>query len=81
MREETGFEVRCTKLAAVLDRDLHYNEAQSPFHIYKLMFLCEIVGEADALCHDILETAFFPVGGSSPALPAPHIAGAHRTDA
>lgn len=61
LREETGYHVRCTRLAAVLDRDLHYHEDRRPFHSYKLMFLCEIIDEAEALCHDILEAAFFPV--------------------
>lgn len=61
LREETGYEVRCTKLAAVLDRDLHFHEDNRPFHSYKLLFLCEIIGEAEGLCHDILETEFFPV--------------------
>ena len=59
--EETGYEVRCTKLAAVLDRDLHYNEDQRPYHSYKLMFLCEITGKAGGLDHDIEEARFFPV--------------------
>ncbi|MBN2704503.1 MAG: NUDIX hydrolase [Pontiellaceae bacterium] len=59
VKEETGYTVRCTKLAAVLDRDRHYQGEASPFHIYKLMFLCEIIDEADALCHDILEARFF----------------------
>lgn len=66
LREETGYVVRCTKLAAALDRDLHYYEDRRPFHSYKLMFLCEIVGEADALCHDIVEAAFFPVDDLPP---------------
>jgi ADP-ribose pyrophosphatase YjhB (NUDIX family) len=61
LREETGYEVRCTKLAAVLDRNLHYDEDQRPFHSYKLMFLCEIIGTAGALDHDIEEARFFPV--------------------
>jgi ADP-ribose pyrophosphatase YjhB (NUDIX family) len=61
LREEAGYEVRCTKLAAVLDRDLHYHEDQHPFHIYKLMFLCEITGETNELCHDISAANFFPV--------------------
>jgi ADP-ribose pyrophosphatase YjhB (NUDIX family) len=59
VKEETGYTVRCTKLVAVLDRDHHYQGEPSPFHIYKLMFLCEITGEADDLCHDILEARFF----------------------
>ena len=66
LREETGYEVRCTKLAAVLDRDLHYNDARHPFHIYKLMFLCEITGEAAELCHDISAAQFFPVDDLPP---------------
>lgn len=59
--EETGFEVRCTKLVAVLDRDLHYHEDPRPYHSYKLMFLCDVLGESGALCHDITEAAFFPL--------------------
>ncbi|VGO17642.1 hypothetical protein PDESU_06243 [Pontiella desulfatans] len=66
LREETGYEVRCTKLAAVLDRDLHYNEDKRPIHTYKLMFLCEIIGEAGGLDHDIAEARFFPVGDLPP---------------
>jgi ADP-ribose pyrophosphatase YjhB (NUDIX family) len=61
LREETGYDVRCTKLAAVLDRDLHYDEDPRPFHSYKLMFLCEITGTGGALDHDIDEARFFPV--------------------
>lgn len=61
LREETGFEVRCSKLAAVLDRELHYNEDQRPYHSYKLMFLCESTGRAGELDHDIAEARFFPV--------------------
>lgn len=62
VREETGYDVRCTKLAAVLDRDLHYHEDQRPFHSYKLMFLCEMTGQGGTLDHDIEEARFFPVG-------------------
>lgn len=62
LREETGYAVRCTKLAAVLDRDLHYHEDLRPFHSYKLIFLCEIIGEDRVLLdHDIEEACFFPV--------------------
>jgi ADP-ribose pyrophosphatase YjhB (NUDIX family) len=61
VREEAGYTVSCTKLVAVLDRDLHYNGDRHPFHIYKLMFLCKITGEAAELCHDISEAKFFPI--------------------
>lgn len=66
VREETGYDVRCIKLAAVLDRDLHYHEDVRPFHSYKLMFLCEITGEVAELCHDITEAAFFPLNDLPP---------------
>jgi len=42
--EESGFEVRVTKLAAVYDRSRHPHRPIMPFHLYKLFFLCEIAG-------------------------------------
>jgi ADP-ribose pyrophosphatase YjhB (NUDIX family) len=39
--EESGYEVRAVKLAAVYDRDRH-GHTPHPFHIWKLFFLCEI---------------------------------------
>ncbi|QHI69903.1 NUDIX hydrolase [Tichowtungia aerotolerans] len=68
VREETGYPVKCVKLAAVLDRDLHLNDPEHahPFHIYKLLFLCERTGEADELCHDITDAAFFDVENLPP---------------
>lgn len=69
VREETGYPVRCIKIAAVLDRDLHYKPESThahPFHIYKLLFLCERIGEADELCHDITDAAFFDLNDLPP---------------
>jgi len=66
LREETGYTVHCKKLAAVLDRDKHYKGASHPFHIYKLMFLCEHKGEAKKLCHDITDAAFFDINDLPP---------------
>ena len=66
LREETGYAVRCKKLAAVLDRDKHYKGAAHPFHIYKLMFLCEHAGKTDELCHDITDAAFFDIDDLPP---------------
>ena len=68
VKEETGYPVKCTKLAAVLDRDLHLNSpsAAHPFHIYKLLFLCEIIGKPDGLCHDIIDAAFFDLNDLPP---------------
>jgi ADP-ribose pyrophosphatase YjhB (NUDIX family) len=43
--EESGFEVRAVKLAAVYDRNRH-GHTPHLFHIWKLFFLCELVGGA-----------------------------------
>jgi ADP-ribose pyrophosphatase YjhB (NUDIX family) len=41
--EESGFRVRAIKLLAVYDRNKHGHPAYI-FHIYKLFFLCELLG-------------------------------------
>jgi ADP-ribose pyrophosphatase YjhB (NUDIX family) len=43
IREESGFEARPVKLAALLDRRKHPHPMQF-HHIYKLYFLCELTG-------------------------------------
>ena len=43
IREESGFEARVVKLAALLDRRKHPHPTQF-HHTYKLYFLCEITG-------------------------------------
>jgi ADP-ribose pyrophosphatase YjhB (NUDIX family) len=43
IREESGFEARAVKLAALLDRSRHPHPTQF-HHVYKLYFLCEITG-------------------------------------
>jgi ADP-ribose pyrophosphatase YjhB (NUDIX family) len=43
MWEETGYQVRSTKVLAVYDRNLHGHTVQS-FHAYKLFIRCEIMG-------------------------------------
>jgi RimJ/RimL family protein N-acetyltransferase/ADP-ribose pyrophosphatase YjhB (NUDIX family) len=42
-REESGFEVRATKVVALLDRDRAGHPAH-PFHTWKVLMQCEIVG-------------------------------------
>jgi ADP-ribose pyrophosphatase YjhB (NUDIX family) len=44
VREEAGLEVRPVKLAAVYDRARHPHTPPYPFHIYKMFFICEIIG-------------------------------------
>jgi ADP-ribose pyrophosphatase YjhB (NUDIX family) len=43
IREESGFEARAVKLAAILDRRKHPHPSQF-HHVYKLYFLCELTG-------------------------------------
>jgi ADP-ribose pyrophosphatase YjhB (NUDIX family) len=52
--EESGFEVRITRLLAVYDRNRHGHPPHA-FHIYKIFFEGEIVGGHEA-AHDGLET-------------------------
>ena len=43
VREESGYEVRALKLAAVYDRNRH-GHTPLAFHLWKLFFLCELTG-------------------------------------
>jgi ADP-ribose pyrophosphatase YjhB (NUDIX family) len=43
VKEESGFDVRATKLVAVHDRDKH-RHPPIPYHAYKIFFLCELIG-------------------------------------
>jgi ADP-ribose pyrophosphatase YjhB (NUDIX family) len=56
--EESGFEVRVTKLAAVWDRS-RQGHGPSPFSAYKFFFLCEITGGAATPSLETSEVAFF----------------------
>ena len=44
VREESGYEVRATKLAMCLDRTRHPHVPPRPWRIYKLFFRCELLG-------------------------------------
>ncbi len=57
--EESGFEVRATKLAAVYDRSKHPHLPYMPFHIYKLFFLCDITGGQATESHETTGVDFF----------------------
>ena len=55
-KEESGYDVNAVRLVAVYDRD-RQGHPPCPFHVYKLIFLCELVGgsartslETDAVC-------------------------------
>ncbi|HQN34526.1 MAG TPA: NUDIX hydrolase [Sedimentisphaerales bacterium] len=57
--EESGFEARVRKLAAVYDRSKHPHLPPIPFHIYKLFFLCEITGGQATESHETTGVGFF----------------------
>ena len=57
--EEAGFVVTVKKLCAVFDRDKHGNTQPHPFHIYKLLFLCEDVGRCEKSDLETGEARFF----------------------
>jgi ADP-ribose pyrophosphatase YjhB (NUDIX family) len=42
--EESGYETIATKLLAVFDRRFHGHTPPHPYGIYKLFFLCELIG-------------------------------------
>jgi ADP-ribose pyrophosphatase YjhB (NUDIX family) len=57
--EESGFETRVRKLAAVLDRGRHPHVPAEPYHVYKMFFICEITGGAPKPNHEIHDVGFF----------------------
>ncbi|HXR20052.1 MAG TPA: NUDIX hydrolase [Steroidobacteraceae bacterium] len=66
IREESGFEARAVKLAAVYDYRRQGHRRSHPYSIYKLFFLCELCG-GQARCS--LETSavdFFAPDGLPP---------------
>lgn len=62
VREESGYEARAVKLAAVYDRRLR-NPSAHPYSIYKLFFICELTGGAPSPSLETSAVEFFPVTG------------------
>jgi ADP-ribose pyrophosphatase YjhB (NUDIX family) len=61
VREESGFEVTVRKLAAVYDRDKHGHMPPFPFHIYKLFFICDLIGGVGRPSVETGEIDFFTI--------------------
>jgi ADP-ribose pyrophosphatase YjhB (NUDIX family) len=61
VREEAGLIVKAGKLAAVWDRDRAGHPQPYFFHIYKMFFLCDIIGEGAKKEGETGEARFFPV--------------------
>lgn len=58
--EETGLKVKATKLLGVWDRNLH-GHPPLPWHVYKLIFLCEETGGSLAVNHETTGIGFFDI--------------------
>ncbi|MCE1254864.1 MAG: NUDIX hydrolase, partial [Anaerolineae bacterium] len=58
VREEAGYEVRADKLLFIYDRRLHGHPAYM-FHVYKLFFLCELIGGQAATSIETGGAVFF----------------------
>ncbi|MEJ0016032.1 MAG: NUDIX hydrolase [Acetobacteraceae bacterium] len=59
VREEAGVDVRPYKLAAVWDRARHVHPQSYPFTVWRLFFLCEIIGGEPRTSPETSEVAFF----------------------
>jgi ADP-ribose pyrophosphatase YjhB (NUDIX family) len=59
VREEAGLEVRVRKLAAVYDRSRHAHTPPHPFHVFKLFFICDVIGGIPAPGAETSEVAYF----------------------
>jgi ADP-ribose pyrophosphatase YjhB (NUDIX family) len=59
IREESGFETTAVKLLAVFDRSRHPHELDFPFHVYKLVVLCELTGGAPTTSFETTDVGFF----------------------
>ncbi|MHC4554858.1 MAG: NUDIX hydrolase [Planctomycetota bacterium] len=57
--EESGYKVKATKLLAVYDRDNQGHTPSYPFSIYKLFFLCELLGGEATISNETSEVAWF----------------------
>ena len=58
LREESGIEVTVRKLAAVYDR-ARQGHPPHPFHVYRLFFVCDVIGGARKPGSETSEVAFF----------------------
>jgi ADP-ribose pyrophosphatase YjhB (NUDIX family) len=59
--EEAGYVVTVRKLAAVYDRDKSGHPQPHPFHIYKMFFVCDIVGQCEKSDLETGDVRFFPL--------------------
>jgi ADP-ribose pyrophosphatase YjhB (NUDIX family) len=58
--EESGYRAKALKLAALVDKNRHPHPP-SVHHIYKLFFLCELIGGTATISNETDAVEFFPV--------------------
>jgi ADP-ribose pyrophosphatase YjhB (NUDIX family) len=58
--EESGYHTKAVKLLAVYDRTHQGHTPLMPYHVYKLFFLCQLVGGESKVSHETSEVGFFP---------------------
>jgi ADP-ribose pyrophosphatase YjhB (NUDIX family) len=58
--EESGYRARAVKLAALVDKNRHPHPP-GLHHIYKLFFVCELIGGGPATSQETDAVGFFPV--------------------
>lgn len=61
VEEESGYVVTPLRLLAVFDREAQKHPPPFPYHVYKLIFQCEIVGGAPRATSESSESKFFAV--------------------
>ena len=67
--EESGFQVRPIKLAAIFDRSKHAHRPLWHYHIYKLFFICELLGGEPKKSIETEEIEFFAQDNLPPLSP------------
>ncbi len=66
LKEESGFEGRALKLAAVWDYARQDHVPRHPASIYKIFFLCELTGGAASASNETTEVGFFAADALPP---------------
>lgn len=64
--EESGYIVHATRLLALYDRSKHGHEPEYPHHVYKLFFLCDIVGGKPKISIETSGVNFFDINNLPP---------------
>jgi len=58
IEEETGIQTKAVRLLGVYDKQVHQHPPE-PFYVYKLFFLCKIIGGELKAGFDMLDARFF----------------------